>query len=66
MVGAVACAVQNRSVDSYFRPKVPAGMEATWIETMPGKAWLVYFRLYGPTEGFYDKSWSLPDIEPIE
>ena len=66
MAGAVACALQDRSVDLYFRPKAPAGMEANWIETMPGKASLAYVRLYGTTEGLYDKSWSLPDIEPIE
>ncbi|HMQ94699.1 MAG TPA: hypothetical protein PKA33_05795 [Amaricoccus sp.] len=25
-----------------------------------------YFRFYGPTEAFFDKSWALPDIEKID
>jgi len=23
------------------------------------------FRLYGPTKGFFDKAWALPDVEKI-
>jgi hypothetical protein len=51
------------SVDLYFGPTAPQGMESNWTQTIPGKSWFAYFRLYGPTEGFYDKSWALPDIE---
>ena len=51
------------SVDVYFGPTAPQGGESNWIQTIPGKSWFAYFRLYGPTEGFYDKSWALPDIE---
>jgi hypothetical protein len=53
------------SVDVYFGPTAPAGMEKNWIPTLPGKAWFPLFRLYGPTEGYFDKSWPLPDIEPL-
>ena len=53
------------SVDVYFGPTAPAGMEKNWIPTLPGKAWFPLFRLYGPTEGYFDKSWPLPDIEPM-
>lgn len=28
-----------------------------------GPGWFAYFRWYGPTVRFFDKSWSLPDIE---
>ena len=54
------------SVDVYFGPKSPAGKEANWVQTLPGKGWFAYFRFYGPTEPFFDKSWSLPDFEKLD
>ena len=55
----------DSSVDLYFGPKAPAGKESNWIQTVPGKAWFTYFRWYGPTEAYYKKTWSLPDIQKI-
>jgi len=54
------------SIDVYFGPKAPEGHEANWIQTNADKGWFAYFRFYGPTEPFFDKSWSLPDIEKID
>jgi hypothetical protein len=54
------------SVDVYFGPKAPAGKEANWVQTVPGKGWFAYFRFYGPTEPFFDKSWVLPDFEKLD
>jgi hypothetical protein len=54
------------SVDVYFGPKAPEGKEANWVQTVPGKGWFTYLRLYAPTEAFFDKSWALPDFEKIE
>jgi hypothetical protein len=52
------------SIDLYFGPKVPAGIEASnWRETVPGKGWYPMFRLYAPKEGLFDGTWKLPDIE---
>jgi len=53
------------SVDVYFGPKAPAGKEANWVQTLAGKGWFTYFRFYGPTEPFFDKSWALPDFEKL-
>jgi hypothetical protein len=53
------------SIDVYFGPKAPTGHETNWIQTEPGKGWFAYFRFYGPTEPFFDKSWVLPDIEQV-
>ena len=25
--------------------------------------WFTYFRQYGPTQEFFDKTWTLPDID---
>ncbi|QKH35364.1 DUF1254 domain-containing protein [Achromobacter pestifer] len=51
------------SVDIYFGPKAPAGKESNWIQTIPGKSWLTIFRLYGPLQPWFDKSWKLNDIQ---
>jgi hypothetical protein len=56
---------QDGSIDVYFGPKAPAGKEANWVQTNPDKGWFAYFRFYGPTEAFFDKSWALPDIKKI-
>jgi len=53
------------SVDLYFGPTVPKGFEKNWIPTTPGMSWFTYLRLYAPTEAYFDKSWPLPDIEPV-
>jgi hypothetical protein len=54
------------SVDLYFGPKVPKGFEKNWIPTLAGKAWFPYFRLYGPTEAHFDRTWILPNIEKVK
>jgi len=54
------------SVDLYFGPNAPKGMEKNWIPTVPGKAWFTYVRFYGPLEPFFDASWALPDIEQVK
>ena len=53
------------SVDIYFGPKMPAGQEKNWIQTVPGKGWFPIFRFYGPLDPFFDKTWKLPDIEKL-
>src|SRR5262249_38291650 len=32
----------------WFGPNAPAGHEANWVQTWPGKSWQVIFRLYAP------------------
>jgi hypothetical protein len=58
--------VLNRdgSVDLWFGPTAPAGREANWVQTVPGRHWFSYFRLYGPLQGYFDRSWKLGDITP--
>jgi len=53
------------SIDIYCGPTAPAGFEKNWIPTMPGKNWFAYFRFYRPTEPYFDRSWPLPDFEPL-
>ncbi|HET9016936.1 MAG TPA: DUF1254 domain-containing protein [Thermomicrobiaceae bacterium] len=53
------------SVDVWFGPEPPAGHEANWIQTIPGKGWYVGLRLYGPLEPWFDKSWRPGEIERV-
>ncbi|WP_088889647.1 DUF1254 domain-containing protein [Leptolyngbya ohadii] len=53
------------SVDLYFGPTAPTGKEKNWIPTVPGRGWFALFRFYAPTEPYFDRTWSLPDIEKI-
>jgi hypothetical protein len=36
------------------------------VQTLPGKHWFSYFRLYAPTLPYFDKSWKLDDITAVE
>jgi len=51
------------SVDLYFGPKAPEGREKNWIQTVPGKGFWLLFRLYGPLEPWFDKTWRPGKIE---
>ena len=51
------------SVDVYFGPKAPAGMENNWVQTIPGKGWIMILRLYGPLEPWFNKTWRPGEIE---
>jgi len=51
------------SVDVYFGPKPPAGKENNWVQTIPGKGWLMILRLYGPLEPWFNKTWRPGEIE---
>jgi len=53
------------SVDVYFSPKAPAGKEANWVPTDPGRKFELLFRLYGPQPPLFEKSWKLPDAERL-
>lgn len=52
------------SVDIYFGETAPKGFESNWIPTA-GEDFFLLFRLYGPEEPFFDKSFKLPDVERV-
>jgi hypothetical protein len=54
------------SLDLYFGPKAPAGHEGEWIQTIPGKGWFTYFRIYGPEPAAFDGSWKPADFEEMK
>ena len=51
------------SVEIYFSPKAPEGLESNWIPT--GEDFFLLFRLYGPDKALFERSWTLPDVERI-
>lgn len=54
------------STTVYFAPEQPTGVSrGNWIQTVPGKGWYVWLRLYGPLEPFFDKTWQPGEIELI-
>jgi hypothetical protein len=53
------------SVDLYFGPKAPEGKESNWTPTDPNRQFEILFRFYGPLPSLFDKTWVLPDIEPV-
>jgi hypothetical protein len=50
------------SVDLYFGPKAPVGLESNWVPTQ-GKQPYPIFRFYGPQAAFWNKSFVMPDVE---
>jgi hypothetical protein len=50
----------------WFGPEAPKGHEGNWVQTMPSKSYFVFFRLYGPLQQWFDKTWKLGDFETVE
>lgn len=57
---------EDGSVDLYFGPEAPEGMENNWIQTVPGKGFFAILRLYSPTEPWFEKIWRPGDIELMD
>ena len=56
----------DTSVDVWFGPEPQAGRESNWIQTIPGKGWFTFLRLYGPLEPWFDMSWRPGEIELVD
>ncbi len=52
------------SVDLYFAPEAPKGLESNWVPT--GEDWFSIFRFYGPENALFEKSFALPDFERVD
>lgn len=53
------------TIDLYIGPKPPAGKEANWLATAPGRGFFSILRLYGPEEAATTYSWKPGDIEKV-
>ncbi len=54
------------SYDIFFAPQPPKGFENNWVQTIPNKSFSVIFRLYGPLESFFDKTWKPSDLVAVD
>ena len=54
------------SVDIYFGPRAPAGNQSNWVPTDPAREFELMFRAYAPAKTFFEKIWTLPDIEEVK
>jgi Protein of unknown function (DUF1214)/N-sulphoglucosamine sulphohydrolase, C-terminal len=54
------------SVDIWYGPTAPAGHEANWVQTIPGKGWNTMLRLYGPLEPWFDRTWRPGEVELVK
>ena len=52
------------SVDLYFAPEAPKGLESNWVPT--GEDFFLLFRLYGPDKPLFEKTWILDDVEKVK
>ena len=57
---------KDGSVDVYFAPKPPKGHENNWIQTIPHRGWNMLFRVYGPLEPWFAKTWFPGDPELVK
>jgi hypothetical protein len=55
---------EDGTIDIYFGKTAPAGLKSNWIPTA-GEDFFLLFRIYGPEDAYFDKSFSLNDIERI-
>ncbi len=54
------------SADLHFSPTPPDDPDTrAWIQTLPGKGWFAYIRIYGPEQPAFDGSWKPGDFEEL-
>ena len=59
--------IKFRQPDSLFPHARPWGQpQQNWIKALPDKGWFAYFRFYGPTQPYFDRTWALPDIVEVK
>lgn len=55
------------SIDLWFGPAHPDGVvDAAFVQTVPGRNFIVAFRLYGTELAFYDQTWKPDDLARVE
>jgi hypothetical protein len=54
------------SIDVYFAPTPPEGMEGNWIQSIPGKSWFIILRAYGPLQPWLDQTWRPSELELVK
>lgn len=53
------------SLDLHFGPTQPPNTQDRWLRTAPGRGWFAYFRIYGPQQAAFDRSWKPGDFQKL-
>ncbi len=62
-----ATADSDGSTTVVFGPERPADTpESNWIQTTEGKGWFPILRIYSPLQPFFDKTWRVSEIRPMD
>jgi len=64
--GGDTVANPNGSYTIWFGPEAPEDKKGNWVQTMPGKSYFVFLRLYGPLEPWFNKAWKPGDFVPVK
>ncbi|RJG40272.1 DUF1254 domain-containing protein [Motilimonas pumila] len=54
------------SITVHFSPNAPKGMEGNWVQTTKGKGFNIIFRMYSPTQAWFDNSWKPSDFIEVK
>jgi hypothetical protein len=55
------------SIEIWFAPEKPDGVaDAAFIQTVPGRNFLIALRLYGAEDAFYDQTWKPDDVVKVK
>jgi hypothetical protein len=54
------------SVEIYFGPRAPSGMESNWLPTDPERRFFLLARFYGPDREIVTGSFELNDIQLLD
>ncbi|MCU4174382.1 DUF1214 domain-containing protein [Carboxylicivirga sp. N1Y90] len=57
---------EDGSYDVFFSPNPASGMENNWLQTIPGKSFIVILRVYGPLKPWIDKTWRPSEVMLVE
>ena len=57
---------EDGSFDVFFSPNPTPGFENNWLQTIPGKSFLVILRVYGPLKPWIEKTWRPGEVTLIE
>jgi hypothetical protein len=57
---------EDGSVTIHFSPQAPKGQEGNWVQTTGGKGFNIIFRMYSPTEAWFDSSWKPSDFIEVK
>ncbi|KJF22166.1 DUF1254 domain-containing protein [Rhodococcus sp. AD45-ID] len=56
----------GNEITLHFGPTQPDDAADNWLETVPGRGWFAYIRIYGPEAAAFDGSWRPGDFTPAK